>query len=172
MTNKLILTLSLSFFLTACNNTKPEEEPSQQPQANAVSQTIYLSDITFSDEVADGEFKTQCSMIPALTESVLNSSKDTLTNILSSNSIMEEQYELNVTYIYVESHKWRFPSVRPGSEATIKATILKNGVVEYSTQKSIDSWVAFGACSRLEKIARAEGRYIAQWVSNTIPAAQ
>ena len=59
-------------------------------------------------------------------------------------------------------------AIRPSSNATIKASILKDGATLYTTTKLIGSSVAFGACDRLEKISVAEGRYISKWASKYI----
>ncbi len=110
----------------------------------------------------------QCSMLEKLSESILQSAKEYGVKIVDD-EIAENQksgeFFLNVTYVDVTSHRWALFSIRPSSNATLQADIVKDGKVIRSTQKMIGSGVALGACDRLEKIATAGGKYIAKWSS-------
>lgn len=152
----------------ACSNSKHHKVVEQKKEHHKVSQTLYLSDITFAKKVIDGKFKTECEMLPVLKKSILDSSRPYSVNISPSDSIAIDQYELEVEYVDVVPHRWTFMAIRPSSNATIKASILKGGVILHTTTKRIGSGVAMGACDRLEKISAAEGRYISKWLSKYI----
>ncbi|GAC19985.1 hypothetical protein [Paraglaciecola arctica] len=168
MFNRLIIVLVISTLIAACSNKKHHKVLVEEKEVNKITQTLYLSDVTFSKEVADGKFKTDCAMLPVLRKSILDSSLSHSMNISSSNKIGNEQYELKVEYVNVVPHRWTFMAIRPSSNATIKASILKGDATLHTTTKLIGSAVAFGACDRLEKISIAEGRYISKWVSKFI----
>jgi len=158
----------ISCFIASCSNKKHQKVIVQEQKINKITQRLYLTDITFSQEVAEGKFKTDCAMLPVLKKSILDSSQAHSVNISPSNTIANDQYHLQVEYINVVPHRWTFLALRPSSNATIKASILKGGVTLHSTTKLIGSGVAFGACDRLEKISVAEGKYISKWLSKYI----
>lgn len=158
----------MSTFIAACSNKQHHKKVVEKKEVNKITQTLYLSDITFSKEVTDGKFKTDCEMLPVLKKSILDASQAHTTNITSTNKIESEQYELKVEYVNVVPHRWTFMAIRLSSNATIKASILKDGATLHTTTKLIASAVAFGACDRLEKISVAEGRYITKWASKYI----
>lgn len=168
MFKRLIIVYIFSCFITACSNKAPQKVMVQEQEHNKITQPLYLSDITFSHEVATGKFRTECAMLPVLKKSILESSKTHSINISPSNTIDIDQYELEVKYINVVPHRWAFMSFRPSSNATVKASILKGGVTIHTTTKMIGSGFAIGACDRLEKISIAEGRYISKWLSKYI----
>jgi hypothetical protein len=165
MFNRIIIICVISFFIASCSHRHNEKVIAQKHGNKKITQPLYLTDITFSKEVADGKFKSDCAMLPILKTSILEASKTNTINTLPSGAVGIDQLELNVEYINVVPHKWRFMSVRPSSSATIKASILQNGVILHTTTKQIGSVVSFGACDRLEKISVAEGRYISKWLS-------
>ena len=162
MFNKLITIVVIIFFIAACSNKKHQKVVVQEKVSNKITQTLHLSRISFSKDVTDGNFRTECEMLPVLKKSILDSSQTYSSNITASDKIESDQYELKVEYVNVVPHKWTFLAIRPSSNATIKASILKGGVTHHTTTKLIGSGVAFGACDRLEKISVAEGRYISK----------
>jgi len=166
--NRIIIILLISSFTSACSNKTHPKVVVNEKENNKITQTLYLSDVTFAKEVKDGKFKTDCKMLPVLEESILDSAQTHSVKISSSDTISIDQYELDVEYINVVPHRWTFMALRPSSNATIKASILKGGVTLHTTTKLIGSGVAFGACDRLEKISIAEGRYISKWLSKYI----
>ncbi|MGB2742585.1 MAG: hypothetical protein WBC60_18730 [Cognaticolwellia sp.] len=168
MFNRLIIICIISFFIASCSNKKHQKVIVQEQERNKISQPLYLTDITFSQGVTEGKFKTECAMLSVLKKSIIDSSKTYSLNVSSTSAIAIDQYELEVEYINVVPHRWTFMALRPSSNATIKASILKGGVTLHTTTKVIGSGVAFGACDRLEKISVAEGRYISKWLSKHI----
>ena len=168
MFNRLVMIFVISFIIAGCSNKKHQKNITPEAAVIKITETLYLSSITFSDEVIDGEFRTECEMLPMVTKSILDSAKTDSKNILPSNNIENDQYELKVEFVNVVPNRWAFLAFRPSSNATIKASIIKAGVTLHSTTKIIGSGVAFGACDRLEKISVAEGRYISKWVSKYI----
>jgi hypothetical protein len=135
---------------------------------NKITETLYLSNIDFTKEVSGGSFKIECNMLPILKKSILDSSLASSINIIPSDTIAMDQYELKVEYIDVVPQKWGFMAFRPGSNATVRASILKDGAVLHTTTKQIGSGAAFGTCDRLDKISLAEGMYISKWLSKYI----
>ena len=165
---KLVIVFIISCTVAACNSTSTQKVAREEIQKNKITKTLYLSKITFSQEVADNKFKTQCSMLEKLKDSILSSSQLLSIKIRPSDKVTNDQYEVKENYINVVPHRWAFPSVRPSSNATIKVSILKQGVILHSTTKLIGSAVSFGACDRLDKIAIAQGRFVSKWVRKYI----
>lgn len=170
--NKLLIVSVVSLFISACSNNQNQNQVNKvvvdEKGDGAVTRAVYLSDITFAKSVSDGKFKTDCDMLSVLEKSIMDSSKTHSLNISTGEAVGPDQYELKVKYTEVLSHKWLFMAIRPGSNATVKASIIKDGATLYSTTKTIATGVAFGACDRLEKISVAGGRYISKWLSNSI----
>ncbi|WP_299269662.1 hypothetical protein [uncultured Psychrosphaera sp.] len=164
MFNRLLMICLISVFMVGCSHKRAHKVVVHE--RDKIAESFYLTDVTFSEGIEDGAFKTDCAMLSGLEKSILDSSKTSALKVLPSNSITPEQYELKVEYTNVESHKWLFMAIRPSSAAEAKASIVKNGKVLHSTTQSISSAVAFGACDRLEKISLAQGRYISKWLSN------
>ena len=162
--NRFILIFAIGFVIAGCSNKKYQKVIVQEQGIKRITQTVYLSEVTFSQAVSKGKFKTECAMLPALTKSILDVAQTHSLDIVPGNNITNDQYQLKVEYVEVVPHRWAFLAVRPSSNATIKASVLKGDETLYTTTKLIGSAVAFGACDRLEKISVAQGRYIAQWL--------
>ena len=104
-------------------------------------------------------------MLPTLKKAILDSSTLYPKIISAHHQVAADQYELTVKYVSVVPHRWTYMSSSPTSNATIVASILKNGKTLHSTTKLIESTDAFNACERLQKISIVEGQYIYKWAS-------
>jgi len=157
----------LSATLSGCGSTI--NEPVEQSHRNhSKLDNIVLSVVSFSPNVLDGKFRTDCSMLTKLSDTITQTSHNHRVRINSVASYANHQYHLNVTYIDVVPHKWRLFSLRPSSNATFTATLYLGSEELHKTTETVSSGASFGACDRLEKIALANGRYISSWVSKVL----
>lgn len=86
----------------------------------------------------------------------------------------EEQFkqspnQLHVAIADVDSNEWRFPRVRPSSLVTFDIRIVIDDKIVKQTRKQIRSGgpLGFGVCQRVEKIAKAGGAFVAEWVARS-----
>lgn len=172
MNKKIFTIVILTLLISACGgNGGSKNTVSSLPENNIASNgtpLLSLEIVDFSSDLDVSKVKVECSMLEKLAVSILDSAgayKANIKRIDVSSPTEDTPYILRATYVDVVPHKWRFPSIRPGSIATVKAELIKDGKVLKSTSKEISSGVALSACSRLEKIAAAGGRYISKWAS-------
>ncbi len=167
-TSKIICMVFISMFIAACSG-KTKQATIAHISVNPDKPTLFLGDVDFSSSSRASKVKIECSMLEKLSESILKSAKEYGVKIVNNKAVEKpnsDEFFLNVTYVDVTSHRWTLFSIRPSSNATLQADIVKDGKVIRSTQKMIGSGVALGACDRLEKIATTGGRYIAKWSSS------
>ncbi|GAA5214795.1 hypothetical protein ACFSJ3_05715 [Corallincola platygyrae] len=156
MRRNFLAIFTLGLLVVACGST--QKHVSTKSVERSPAPMMKLLPVSFSDEVASGKFKAECSMLQVLNDSIIeNSANVTLSSDASG-------YALEVSFVEVVPHRWVFGSVRPSSSATFIASVTKDGQTIDTTKKTIGSAVAFGACDRLEKIALASGRYVAKWI--------
>jgi hypothetical protein len=160
---------AVALMLLGCSNGPSKQTIIDKAQTGSVAiPTLMLETVDFESDVEVRKVKLECSMLEKLSASILDSAE--VNNIIikqgeGDSEPINNRYVLKVTYVDVIPHKWAFLAIRPGSIATVKADVFKNGQLVNSISKAISSKMALGACDRLEKIAVAGGRYISKWAA-------
>ncbi|MCL6414021.1 hypothetical protein MIB92_00010 [Aestuariirhabdus sp. Z084] len=110
----------------------------------------------------------ECFMLEEVESSFLLYSRTySLNSVLSKDitNISDDQFVIKMKFNDVTPNAFHPFSFRPISEAIISVSVMKNGEIVDEFSKKINSKWAFTACDRLEKIAKASGKYAAKWLN-------
>lgn len=138
------------------------------PAAAAKRGVLVVLPARFADNLDIDRVKRECAMLRTFNGAVLrygDAYAMTLRKRQSLDEVRPGQSVLLVEYEEVAANEMNALTLRPGSEATVKASIMKDGELVSSMTKAIGSRVSFGACDRLDKIATAGAKTVAKWAS-------
>lgn len=170
MYKNVMLAMLIVFIGFGCRSTPSPKTPLRTTADTtvAIEGALKLSETSFAASLPKGKYQEQCKMLTTLEASILASAQKLGVPIHVDSAVATKDHEIRVSYVAIESHKWRFMAIRPSSSATIEVEIIQEGQVLRAVTKTISSAVAFGACDRLEKIATANGRFVAKWVAQQL----
>lgn len=158
--------LAVSFFLVVFSS---HAEESLTPAAGD-SAALKLVPVKFAEGLQVEKVEAECAMLKSITDSILASANSYSLKVDYREyeaAVAKQEAVLLVEFESVTANKFGVFALRPMSIATVKASIVKDGVVIDQFSKAISSRVALGACDRLEKIAVAGGREVAKWASKS-----
>lgn len=172
--NRSIVTAAIaSTLLMACAGQHPRSEsadvaPAAPKAAASPRGELVVLPARFAGNLNIDKVKQECSMLSTLNAAVLrygNAYRMKLRKRQRPEEVRPGQSVLLIEYDEVVSHEVSALTLRPASEATVRATIQKDGEVIGTMTKTLGSRVSFGACDRLDKIATAGGKSIARWAA-------
>ena len=174
MKNRLAIASIVVNLLAGCAGTdaRVDEDapatPVRAKPAAAKRGALIVLPARFADHLAIDRVKHECAMLSTFNAAVLRYGNAYAMKIHKRQQLSEVrpgQSVLLVEYEEVVANEMNALTLRPGSEATVKASIMKDGELVSSMTKAIGSRVSFGACDRLDKIATAGAKTVAKWAS-------
>ncbi len=136
-----------------------------------ISKSLILEDMQFSEGIVEDKIKAECKMLASLSESILTNSERYPYQLITRKDVKPTQHDsiiVKVDYIDVVPQKFSIWAIHPVSVATLKVSLIKDDKELKSATKEIGTKVAWGTCDRLEKIAKAGGKFVAKWTANQI----
>lgn len=185
MLKKLVTVTILSILVIACGSTNKKTQIDKVTNKtetvtadvdSTVSKSmpltsLILEDMQFSEGMVEDKIKAECKMLASLSESILTNSERYPYQLITRKNVKPTQHDniiVKVDYIDVVPQKFSIWAIHPVSVATLKVSLIKDNKELKSATKEIGTKVAWGTCDRLEKIAKAGGKFVAKWTANQI----
>lgn len=127
---------------------------------------VFFEPVRFLSGVAPAKVESECLILEELKRSIIKSADDFGFEIdfLDEGASSGKIKVIKVELVEVNPNAWRVGSIRPHSSAKYRVAIYEDGKVIDSDERALNSSGAMRTCDRLEKIAKAFGRPLAQWV--------
>ncbi|TVO59034.1 hypothetical protein [Denitromonas halophila] len=174
MKNRLAIASIVVSLLAGCAGTDARVEgdmpaaPAPAKPAAAKRGALIVLPARFADHLSIDRVKQECDMLRTFNGAVLRYGNAYAMKVHKRQRLSDAgpgQSVLLVSYEAVDANVMNALTLRPGSEATVKASIIKDGEVLSTMSKHLVSRVSFGACGRLDKIATAGAKVVAKWAS-------